>query len=63
MNIADRPTDMLLRQHAANRSAAKYRNPETGKRHHAHLPQFRPWFVREILAMRSELRHRYVSLP
>lgn len=58
MNISDRPTEMLLRQLKANRNAARYRNPETGKRHHAHLAQYRPHFVREILAMRAELRNR-----
>lgn len=58
MRIEERPTDMLMRQQAANRNAARYRNPETGKRHHAHIPQFRPWFVREMLAMRAELRRR-----
>lgn len=61
MRIEDRPTEMLLRQHEANRSAARYRNPETGKRHHAHIAQFRPHFVREMLAMRAELRRRCVD--
>ena len=60
MRIEDRPTDMLLRQFKANRNAARYRNPETGKRHHAHVAQFRPYFVREMLAMRKELRLRGV---
>ena len=58
MKLSDRPTDMLLRQLQANRNAARYRNPETGKRHHAHVAQFRPYFVREIIAMRDELRKR-----
>jgi hypothetical protein len=50
--IKDRPTDMLERQMQANRNAARNR------RHHAHLAQYRPHFVREILAMRQELRKR-----
>lgn len=62
MKIEDRPTEMLLRQLHANRNAARYRNPENGKRHHAHWMPYRPHFVREILAMRAELKQReYVS--
>lgn len=61
MRIEDRPTEMLVRQLAANRSAARYRNPENGKRHHAHLMPYRPHFVREILAMRAVLRTRATS--
>lgn len=57
--VAARPTEMLVRQLAANRSAARYRNPEKPKvRHHAHIDKYRPHFVREILAMRAELRRR-----
>ena len=52
MKIEDRPTDMLLRQLAANRSAAR------DQKHHAHIDRYRPHFVREILAMRAELRRR-----
>lgn len=58
MKIADRPTEMLERQMLANRNAARYRNPETGKRHHAHIDRFRPHFVLEILEMRKILRAR-----
>lgn len=58
MRIEDRPTDMLLRQLQANRNAARYRNPETGKRHHAHIDRYRPHFVREMITMRNELRRR-----
>lgn len=56
--VKARPTEMLLRQMQANRSAARYRNPENGKRHHAHIPRYRPFFVGEMLAMRAELRKR-----
>jgi hypothetical protein len=57
--VRERPTEMLLRQMQANRSAARYRNPEKPWiRHHAHLPRFRPYFVGEMLAMRAELRLR-----
>lgn len=52
MKIASRPTEMLERQLAANRSAA--RDPD----HHAHVPRYRAHFVREILAIRAELRRR-----
>lgn len=60
-NVRSRPTDSLRRAMQANREAACYRNPETGRRHFAHLPEFRPWFVREILTIREELRNRYVG--
>lgn len=52
MKLEDRPTEMLLRQMLANRSAARRRD------HHAHVLPFRPYFVREILAMRAELKRR-----
>lgn len=52
MNISERPTDMLERQLKANHHAARRRN------HFAHLPLFRAAFVRDILAMRAELRTR-----
>lgn len=58
MKIEDRPTDMLERQLDANRKAARYRNPETRRRSFAHIMPYRPHFVREILAMRAELRKR-----
>lgn len=58
IQFSARPTDMLLRQLEANRNAARYRNPETGRRHYAHEPPYRSHFVVEILAMRSELRKR-----
>lgn len=61
MTLFERPTDMLLRQLKANRNAARYRNPETGQRHHAHVKLFRPYFVREMLAMRAELRKRGIN--
>lgn len=63
-NVRARPTEMLLRQMKANRNAARYRNPEKPKvRHHAHIDRFRPYFVREMLWMRDELRKRgaYIS--
>ncbi len=58
MKHSERPTDMLLRQLAANRSAARYRNPETGLRHHGHLPTFRPHFVNDIILLKREIRAR-----
>lgn len=57
MNIAERPTDMLLRQHTANRAAAKGRD-RLGRKLFCHLLPYRPYFVREMLAMRAELRAR-----
>lgn len=61
-NVRARPTEMLVRQLAANRNAARYRNPEKPWiRHHAHVAAFRPWFVREMMAMRDELRKRRSS--
>lgn len=61
MTHGERPTEMLIRQQAANRKAAQYRNPETGKRHHAHFDLFRAAFIRDILAIRKELRERKVK--
>lgn len=58
---SERPTDMLQRQLLANRSAARYRNPESGRPHFAHDPIYRRHFVVEVLAMRDELRRRGVA--
>lgn len=63
MRHSERPTDMLMRQLAANRSAARYRNLETGQRHHGHLPVFRPHFVNDIILLRRELRARKEPKP
>lgn len=49
---ASRPADMLRRQLLANRKAARDR------RSFAHLMPYRPHFVRDILALRAELRRR-----
>jgi len=57
MKIQDRPTDMLERQLAANRLAARGRD-RMGRKLFCHLLPFRPYFVREMLAMRAELRKR-----
>jgi hypothetical protein len=58
VRIEDRPTEMLERQLSANRSAARYRNLENGRRHFAHVSPFRPHFVREIVLMRQVLKSR-----
>jgi len=58
MKIPDRPTEMLERQQAANRAAARYRNPEIGFRHYAHDRLYRRFFVREMLEIRAELNRR-----
>lgn len=60
MNIADRPTDMLERQLAANRVAARGRDRH-GRKLFCHLMPYRPYFVREIIAMRRELKQRYMN--
>jgi len=57
MNISDRPTNMLHRQLMAMRLAARAHYPKS----FAHLMPYRPHFVREILAMRAELRRRNES--
>lgn len=57
MKIEERPTEMLLRQLAANRGAARQR------RHYAHQTPYRRRFVLEMIAMRAELRRRRVWLP
>lgn len=56
--IEVRTTDMLERQLAANRNAARYRNTETGRKHFAHDSMYRRFFVLEMLAMRAELKRR-----
>lgn len=48
---------MLVRQLAANRAAAKGRDKH-GRKLFCHILPYRPHFVREMLAMRSELRRR-----
>jgi hypothetical protein len=55
---SERPTDMLIRQQEANRKAVTYRNSETGRRHYCHYALFRAAFIRDILAIRKELRKR-----
>ena len=60
MDHSERPTDMLARQMTANRNAACYRNRETGARHFCHDSRYRAAFVRDILAIRKELRSRGV---
>jgi len=60
VKIKDRPTDMLQRQLAANRVAARGRDKH-GRKLFCHLMPFRPYFVREMLAMRAELRRRSAS--
>jgi hypothetical protein len=62
MQIADRPTDMLLRQLLANRKAARDRDAK-GRKKFPHLLPFRPYFVREMMAMRAELRSRGIKPP
>lgn len=57
MRIEDRSTDMLKRQLAANRVAAKGRD-RYGRKLFCHILPYRPYFVREMLAMRAELRKR-----
>lgn len=59
MKLEERPTDMLQRQLAANRAAAKGRDRNRRKLF-CHVLPFRPYFVREMLAMRCELRLRGV---
>lgn len=48
----------MERQLAALRAAARYRNPETGRRHFAHIMPYRPHFVTGILELRRLLRTR-----
>lgn len=58
MRIEDRPTEMLERQLMANRLAARNRKDQYGRKTFPHILPYRPHFVREILAMRAELRRR-----
>jgi len=58
MKIAERPTDMLLRQMYALRKHAQFRHPETGRRGHGHESSFRAAFVTGMLELRTELRKR-----
>lgn len=59
---AVRPLDMLLRQLLANRMAARYRRPSDGKRHHAHLNQYRRYFINDIRMLRHEIISRGVQI-
>lgn len=58
-NVRARPTEMLERQLQANRKAARDRMDKYGRKTFQHILPYRPWFVREILAMRDELRKRH----
>lgn len=58
MKVSERPTDMLLRQFDALRKAIRYRNPETGKRHHCHEKHFSRWFIVGVREFRDELIKR-----
>lgn len=58
MKIADRPTEMLERQLLANRKAARERRDKYGRPTFQHILPYRPHFVRDILAMRAELKRR-----
>ena len=58
MLIPDRPTDMLQRQLLALRKAVRYRNPNNRRRNFCHLNEYRASYLRNILAMRGELRKR-----
>lgn len=62
MKIEERPTEMLLRQLLANRKAARERRDAKGRLTFQHILPYRPYFVRDILAMRAELRKRGVRL-
>jgi hypothetical protein len=55
-NHHSRPLDMLQRQMAANRSAVRYQNKETGLRHFCHEPIFRTAFFNDIILLRRALR-------
>jgi hypothetical protein len=56
-NVRCRPTDMLKRGLAANRVSARGRDAR-GRKLFCHVMPFRPYFVREMLWMRDELRLR-----
>lgn len=60
-NVRGRPTETLIRQLSANRVAARGRDAQ-GRKLFCHILPFRPWFVREILWMRDELRRRAHAL-
>ena len=61
-NVRSRPTEMLERQLLANRKHVVDRDPK-GRKLWGHLPQYRPFFVREMLWMRDELRKRRSIRP
>lgn len=42
---------------AVFRAAAKFRHPETGRRHFSHDPTFRRHYVKRILELRAILRN------
>lgn len=49
--------DYALRALKAYRNVARYRNPETGARHFAHIKPFRSPIVQGIYEIRSYLRN------
>lgn len=46
---------------AAIRAAIRYRNPETGKRHHVHIYPYNQSVVRTIRWMRAEIKYQEQS--
>jgi hypothetical protein len=61
MKHSERPTEMLLRQMAARRGAARFRNKQTGQRHFCHEKTFCAAFVEDTLFLRREIRSRAVA--
>ena len=57
MNLPQGTVDDYRRWLGYNRSAIRYRNPETGQRHHCHWPPFRAPFIARIFAYRSAIRN------
>ena len=50
--------EQYRRQLLALRESARYRNPETGRRHYCHDRLYRAAFIRGILQLRAALRGR-----
>lgn len=58
VDLEDVTIDRLMETTSALRKAVRYRNPENGRRHFCHLPEFRSAFISALLERRHELKRR-----
>jgi len=56
-NGADLTLEGVERRFYATRAAVRYRNPETGQRHHVHFHPYKHSIVRTLRMMRAEIKY------